>query len=151
MSETFLERLYSEDNPDNIIEYRNQYCLLLRYISIIIPIIIVVAILYIIAVYLTFGIVILINPEFDSTTGCRNDRPVCKNYDEKMFCYKNDMTNCYIAGIGTAIGMVFALLLIMGIINCIHEILILIMRCINTARMDRRSFTIEINDDNFNV
>lgn len=149
MSETFFERLYSEDNPDNIIEYRNQCYLLLRYISVIIPMIIVVAILYIIAVYLTFGVVILINPESDSTTGCRNDRPQCKAY-EKMFCYKNDMTNCYFTGIVTAIGMFFVVLLIMGIINCIHEIFILIMRCINTARMDRESFTIEMNDS-FNV
>lgn len=67
-------------------------------------IIISLTVLYFIGVYLLYGIVILSHSDYNTTTGCPNNNPDCEF--DRLQCYQNNMSSCYILAIPILIASV---------------------------------------------
>lgn len=92
--------MYDPNNPNNLINCKNNCYMFCHIVLFLILICGCYITLYFIGVYTTFGIVIAKNPTNNRTTGCPQGMQNCEEKD-RLFCYKNNMINCYIAGIVT--------------------------------------------------
>jgi hypothetical protein len=53
---------------------------------------------YIVTVYIIYGATILGSPNHNITTGCPLINDLCLD-SEKLYCYENNMKNCFLIGI----------------------------------------------------
>ena len=60
--------------------------------------------IYFVEVYAIYGIDILSHPDYNTTTGCPDNKPKCLIYAETLLCYENHMVKCYALG-----GVIFLL------------------------------------------
>lgn len=82
--------------------------------------------LYFAGTYILYGIDLLINPGYNTTTGCPIGKQTC---DKKMTCYENNMWACYFLGLPAIIIVLQIIILVFAIIWYVFQFLFVYLFC----------------------